>query len=87
METVNAEVLANVRETGSVYRLSLVYDSRGRAPQAARFLTLRFDAPGPHIVPRPFSISDLTVGPDGRAATEILYKPLGRFTSALSDQM
>ncbi len=84
METVRAKVLYNQAETSSVYRLGLAYDAEARGARPARFLTLRFDGPTPHIVPRPFSVSDAFVHDDYGPVTEVLYKPLGRVTSALT---
>jgi dihydroorotate dehydrogenase electron transfer subunit len=83
MDCVRARVLSNRAETESVHRMMLLYDASARSARAARFVTLRFDGPTSHIVPRPFSISD-AYEEAGDPITEFLYKPLGRFTTALA---
>lgn len=73
------EVVENVRETASVWRLALAWDVSEREPVAARFAMLGLPLPTPHLLPRPFSISDAYDG-----VCEFLYKPVGRVTGAMT---
>jgi len=85
MDVVTAPVLYNRKETASVWRLGLGYDAVSRGPCAARFVMLASPTPERHLIPRPFSISDVFAGEDGTQITEILYKPIGRVTGLLSE--
>ncbi|MAG59008.1 MAG: hypothetical protein CMJ83_22195 [Planctomycetes bacterium] len=82
MDVVTASVLFNHEETPSVFRLGLAYDALARSPRAARFVMLAY--PGRHLIPRPFSISDVYRNDDGVVVTEVLYKPIGRVTTLMS---
>ena len=84
MDVVTAPVLFNRAETPSVWRLGLAYDALARDPRGARFLMLAMEDPSRHLIPRPFSISDVTRRDDGTVATELLYKPIGRVTGMMS---
>ncbi len=84
MDVVAAEVAFNLRETSTVRRLGLLYDARARAPRAARFVMLALEDRSLHLLPRPFSISDVVTGADGRTVTEILYKPVGKVTGLMT---
>jgi dihydroorotate dehydrogenase electron transfer subunit len=84
MDVTAARVLDNRAETPSVWRLRLVYDALARGARAARFAMLALPDRRLHLLPRPFSISDVFRGPDGDVITEFLYKPVGRMTSLLA---
>ena len=84
MDVVSAPVLFNRRETASVHRLGLEYDASSRGARAARFVMLAMPDPSSHLIPRPFSISDVWTRPDGVVVTEFLYKPVGRVTGMMS---
>jgi len=83
MDVVTAPVLFNRQETGSVRRLGLAYDALSRGARAARFVMLAFEDATRHLIPRPFSISDVCTREDGTVVTEILYKPIGRVTEMM----
>ena len=83
MDVVPAPVLFNRKETESVRRLGLAYDALSRGARAARFVMLAFEDPSRHLIPRPFSISDVWTRDDGTVVTEFLYKPIGRVTDMM----
>lgn len=83
VDVVTAAVVFNRNETGSVRRLGLAYDALSRGPRAARFLMLAFEDADRHLIPRPFSISDVWTRDDGTVVTEVLYKPIGRVTGLM----
>lgn len=94
MDVISAPVRFNRAETPTVWRLGLEYDAFARDARSARFLMLAIDdapgAPGTtgetlrHLIPRPFSISDVSKAEDGAVITEILYKPIGRVTGMMT---
>lgn len=83
MDVVDAVVISNRPETPSVWRLRLRWDARARGARAARFAMLALPDRRLHLLPRPFSISDVDEDAGG-AVTEFLYKPVGRFTGLLT---
>lgn len=85
MDVTPARVLYNRHETPSVIRLGLAWDALGRGAQAARFAMLAFPDRGVHLLPRPFSISDVYRDPDGEVVTEFLYKPVGKVTRRMAE--
>ena len=84
MDVVSAPVLFNRREAATVHRLGLAYDAEARGARGARFVMLAMPDPALHLIPRPFSISDVWTRDDGVVVTEFLYKPVGRVTGLMS---
>jgi len=85
MDRATAPVLFNEQVRPFMWRLGLAWDALARGARAAKFVMLSFPGRNEPLLPRPFSISDAYVdGSDGRAVTEILYKPAGRATRAMT---
>lgn len=84
MARTRCSVLFHHHEVPGVYRLGLEFDAFAAEPRAARFLMLHLGPSAQQVIPRPFSISDVWRDALGRPVMEILYKPLGRVTSAMT---
>lgn len=84
MDVISAAIRDNRAETPSVWRMTLDYDALSRGARAARFIMLSLADQSVQVLPRPFSLSDVFRGADGRVLTEVLYKPMGRITRRMT---
>jgi dihydroorotate dehydrogenase electron transfer subunit len=84
MDVQTARILFNRRERPAMHRLGFAWDALDRGMRAARFVMLAHPDRSRHLLPRPFSISDAWRGEDGTVVSEILYRPVGRFTRILA---
>lgn len=80
------EITENKRISESYFRIRAACGTHYANAAAGQFVTLRLLDQKEPLLRRPFSIHQVTIGPDGIPEIEILYRVVGGFTSKLSRQ-